>query len=84
MKIEKKIYSKPFQRILDGEKRFEFRIADFECKPGDIFVLREIDTKRNYTGRVLEKKVTAVTKTKNLNFFSKEDIEKYGYQIISI
>ena len=83
-KIEKKTWPKFFQKILDGEKTSELRLADFECKPGDILVLREWDPdKKEYTGRVLEKEVTYVMKTKEFSPWPKEDIEKYGYQVIS-
>lgn len=30
----------------------------------------------------MEKKVTYVLKTKELTFFTKEDIDKYGFQVI--
>jgi len=83
MKIEKKIQSWSFDKILSGDKTFELRLADWECNPGDILVLREIDEKRNYTGRVVEKEVTYVLKTNEVNLFPKEDVEKFGYQIIS-
>lgn len=83
MKIEKKIQKEYFEKILLGEKNFELRLADWECQAGDILVLKEIDERRNYTGRELEKEVTYVLKTKDINYFSKEEIEKYGFQIIS-
>jgi hypothetical protein len=84
MKIEKKIQKEYFEKILSGEKNFELRLADWECNAGDILVLREIDESRNYTGRELEKEATYILKTKNLNLFPKEDVEKFGYQIISL
>jgi len=84
MKIKKKIWSEYFQKILDGKKTYELRLADWECREGDILVLQEWDPKtKKYTGREIEKEVTYVGKTKNINFWSKEDIEKYGYQIIA-
>jgi len=83
MKIEKKIQKEYFDKILSGEKNFELRLADWECNSGDVLVLREVDENRNYTGRELEKEVTYVLKTKDINYFSKEEIEKYGFQIIS-
>lgn len=84
MKVEKKVWPKFFQKILEGDKTFELRLADFECNVGDILVLKEWnqDTK-NYTGRILEKKVTYVLKTKDIKFWPKEEVEKYGFQIIS-
>ncbi len=84
MKIEKKIWPKFFQKILDGDKTFEVRLADFECNPEDILVLREWNPKtKDYTGRALEKEVTYILKTKDVKFWPKKEIEKYGFQIIS-
>lgn len=84
MKIKKKTWPEYFQKILNGDKTFELRLADFECKEDDILVLEEWDPKtKKYTGRVLEKKVSYVLKTKDIKFWPEEDVEKYGYQIIS-
>ena len=85
MRIEKKIWPKFFQKILNGDKTFELRLADWECKPGDVLVLKEWDPEtKKYTGRVVEKKVTYVVKTKDVKFWPKEEIEKYGFQIIGL
>ena len=86
MKIQKKILPEYFKQIKSGKKKFELRLADWECKEGDVLALREWDNKtQNYTGRVIEKKVTYVLKFKNDNlFWSKKDIEEHGLQIISI
>ncbi len=84
MKIEKKVWLLYFQKILEGKKTYELRLADWECHEGDILMLREWDPKtKKYTGRVIEKEVTYVGKTKNLKFWSQEEIDKYGFQIIS-
>ncbi len=84
MKHRKKVWPEYFQKILDGKKTFEIRLADWGCKEGDILILREWDPKtKKYTGRKIEKKVTYVLKTKDMNFWPKEDVEKYGYQVIS-
>jgi len=84
MKIEKKIWPEYFNEILEGSKTFELRLADFECNKGDILVLREWNPKtKEYTGRVVEKEVTSVLKTKDVKFWSKKDIDKYGLQVIS-
>ena len=59
-------------------------MADFEWNPKDVLVLREWDPEtKKYTERVPEKKVTYVFKTKDVKFWSKEDVEKYEFQIIS-
>jgi len=84
MRIEKKIWPEFFDKISSGEKKFELRLADWECAPGDILVLREWDpAQKEYTGRVLEKEVTYVLKTKDVKFFTPEEVQKYGWQIIS-
>lgn len=84
MKIEKKVWPEFFQKIIDGDKTFELRLADFKCSPGDVLILREWDPKtKEYTGRAIEKKVTYVAKTKDIKFWPNEEIEKYGFQIIA-
>jgi len=84
MKHEKKIWPEYFQEILDGKKTYELRLADWECNEGDILVLQEWDPKtKEYTGRKIEKEITYICKTKNIKFWPKEDVEKYGYQIIA-
>ena len=83
-RIEKKVWPEYYQKILDGDKTFELRLADFECQPGDILVLKEWEPDtQQYTGRVLEKMVTYVSKTRDVKFWPKEEVEKYGFQIIS-
>ncbi len=84
MRIEKKVWPEYFQKIMDGVKTYELRLADFECKPGDVLVLKEWDPKtKQYTGRIIEKTVTYVGKTKGQTFWPEEDVEKYGFQIIA-
>lgn len=85
MIIEKKVWKKFFQDIIDGNKTFEVRLADFHCQVGDTLLLREWDeTKNKFTGRRLEKKIKYLVRTKELIFWDKDEIEKYGYQIIGI
>ncbi len=84
MKIEKKCYQKYFEAILSGDKTYEIRLADFKAREGDVLILREVDKNKKYTGRVIEKKITYLLKTKDMEeWFSKEDIEKYGFQIMA-
>jgi hypothetical protein len=82
--IEKKAWPEYFQAIVDGKKTYDFRLADFDIEEGDILILKEWDPNtKKYTGRTLEKKVTYVGKTKNLDVWSEEDIKKHGYIIIA-
>jgi len=83
MRIEKKVWPEYFKKIKSGDKTFELRLADWKCKTGDILVLKEWDPEtKEYTGQEIEKKVTYVIKTKDQKFWSKEEVEKYGLQII--
>lgn len=88
MIIEKKIWSEYFEKVNSGDKTFELRLADWECKVGDTLILKEWDPKtKNYTGRNIERKITYILKTKgaeNWGMWSKDDIEKYGFQIIGL
>ena len=84
MRHTKKVWPEYFQKILDGKKTYELRLADWECNEGDILVLQEWNPEtKEYTGREIEKEVTYVGRTKNTTFWPKEDVEKYGYQIIA-
>lgn len=86
--ITKKVLPEYFQDILDGKKKYELRLNDFDIEPGDTLVLEEWtstnhDT-RKATGRVLEKQVTYLRKFKLQDlWFSEEDIKEKGIQIIS-
>ncbi|MBI4151771.1 DUF3850 domain-containing protein [Candidatus Woesearchaeota archaeon] len=83
MKHEKKVLPEYFQKILEGKKTFELRLADWTCREGDVLVLREWDSlKKEFTGRIIEKEITYVFKTKDVSFWPQEDVDKYGYQII--
>lgn len=88
MEIRKKIWPQYFDKIKSGDKTFELRLADWDCKAGDILVLQEWDPDtKNYTGRELTKTVSYVLKTKdikNAGMWSEEEINKYGFQIISL
>lgn len=87
-RITKKVLPEYFQDILDGKKKYELRLNDFDIEPGDTLVLEEWtstnhDT-RKATGRVLEKQVTYLRKFKLQDlWFSEEDIKEKGIQIIS-
>lgn len=83
MEIRKGVQAKFFREILAGEKKFEVRLANFECKKGDVLVLEEEDAKTGkLTGRTVRKKITLVQKTKDVQFWLEKDVEKYGFQVI--
>jgi len=85
--VKKKIWPEYFEAIEQGKKKFELRLGDFDIAEGDTLVLEEWNPEtKEYTGRKMEKKVTSVSRFKvhEIPFWSKEDIEKHGLQIISI
>jgi ribosomal protein S17 len=85
MEIKKKSWPEMFEKVLDGTKKFDLRLADFECKAGDTLVLQEWDSKsKKYTGRELRKKVTYVLKTKEVKLWPEKEIKKYGFQLLSL
>ncbi|MEK6800608.1 MAG: DUF3850 domain-containing protein [Nanoarchaeota archaeon] len=64
---------------------FYLRLADFKCNIGDILVLKEFDPKiKNCTGRVIEKEGTYVLKTKDIKFWTEDEINKHGLQVLSL
>ncbi|MBI4425957.1 MAG: DUF3850 domain-containing protein [Candidatus Kerfeldbacteria bacterium] len=83
--IRKKIWPEYFDLVTSGKKKFELRLADFDIAEGDTMVLEEWDPKTGqYTGRKLEVVATLVRKTKDQKFWSTDEVEKYGFQIIQI
>jgi ribosomal protein S17 len=83
-RIEKKTWPELFDKVLSGEKNFDLRLAEFECEKGDILVLKEWEPKtKQYTGRELEKEITFVIKTKDMKFWSKEEMDKLGFVVMS-
>ena len=83
-RIEKRILPQYFEKIVSGEKTFEIRLANFDLRPGDILVLKEWDPEKGFTGRKVEKIVSYVLKTKDLNFWSEDEIEKWGYMVVGL
>ncbi len=85
MIIKKKISKEFFDDVASRKKYFEVRLADWECKPGDTLILEEWDPEtKSYTGRRIERKAKYVVKTKELKFFKKEEIDKFGFQVIGL
>lgn len=84
MEIKKKSWPEQFNAIEAGKKKFDLRLADQEYNEGDILILEEYDPEtKQYTGRKIEKQIKFVLKTKDLNFWTKEQIDKKGFVIVS-
>ena len=86
MKITKKVQSKYFGAITEGKKRFEIRLADFKCKPGDTLVmLEQKQGTKTLTGRKTEFEILYKLNTRIAKkFYTKKDIDKHGLLVISI
>ena len=82
--IHKKATTDYFAQVLAGTKTFDLRLADWECREGDILVLDEIDDAKQLTGRSIRKKVGFVLKTKDFTAFPADQVDQYGYQVISL
>ena len=82
--IAKKSYSDLFEKVLTGEKTFDMRIADFDIQPGDILEQIEVKYDGTPTGRTVRHVVGEVLRTKEIDFWKQEDINQYGYQVMSL
>ncbi len=88
--VKKKIHPQYFDLVAKGKKRFEFRIADFDVKEGDMLVLEEWDPDvKKYTGRSLIKKVGYTLKLTIDDLArqfgqQKELLEKNGFYVIQL
>jgi ASC-1-like (ASCH) protein len=85
MEIKKKTWPEYFQKILDGEKKFELRLADFNLNEGDILILEEYDPKTGeYTGRTIRKEAKKIIKINPTKMYSTEQINKFGLYVITL
>ncbi len=85
MIVVKKISQEPFERVLSGKKKAEFRLNDFEINEGDTLRLVEVDNKQQETGRFIEKNVTYIGKFDVKDtYWPLEEILEKGIQIISM
>lgn len=79
------MWPESYEKVLSGEKTYDIRLADWEVGPGDVIVFQEWDpATKEYTGREMSRKVGYVGKTKDWEVWSKEEIEKHGFQVISL
>lgn len=85
MIVKKKVLPEYFKEVKNGNKTFELRLSDWQIKEGDTLELKEYDPyTQSYTGREITKKVGFVIKTKEIKFWKPEEVDKYGYQVISL
>jgi len=83
--IKKKTWPELFQRILDGKKNADVRLADFDIKEGDVLILEEYNPKtKKYTGRTIRKVVKNLNKINVTDYHNQEQIDRYGHWIIEM
>ncbi|MCX6748891.1 MAG: DUF3850 domain-containing protein [Candidatus Pacearchaeota archaeon] len=83
--IKKKTRPKEFQEILEGKKNVDVRLADFDIKEGDDLILEEYNPEtKQYTGRVISRKVKNLTKVNLTDFYTSEQIKQFGNWIIEL
>ena len=79
------MWPESYEEVLLGNKTYDIRLADWDVQPGDVIIFQEWDPQtKEYTGREMSRKVGYVGKTKDWEVWPKEDIEKYGFQVISL
>ena len=85
MIIHKKIWPEFFDLVASGKKKFELRLNDFNVAEGDTLILEEWNPdKKEFTGRVIEKKVVYVLKFKLDSFGQEEKIKEKGLVVIQM
>lgn len=86
--IKKKLWKEYWDFFESGKKKYDLRLDEFDIQEGDTLVLEEWDKEKNeYTGRVMERKVTYVGRLKmdGSNFvWTKEELEEKGIVIMSL
>ncbi len=83
--IKKKVWPEYFQLILNGKKKVELRLADFNINEGDTLILEEYDPETNtYTGRRIKKKAISIIKFNPTRMHRIGDIKRYGFYIIEM
>ena len=83
--IRKKTWPSEFKDILDGKKRFDVRLDDFEVGEGDVLVFEEFDPKKGeYTGRKIKKRVNYLLRTKEAKYWSQKDVDEKGFIVMSL
>jgi len=84
--MEKEIHldKEIFEKVKSGEKKFEIRLGNEEIEDGDVITIIQRDENRVPTDNKMVKKAGYVKKTKDLDYWSDEDVNKFGFKIIQL
>ncbi len=78
--IKKKTWPESFQAVLEGRKKFDLRLADFDLREGDTLILEEYNPEtKQYTGRSIKKHIKWLYKWNPAKAYSAEQIEQFGF-----
>jgi len=75
---------KKFELVKSGKKKFEIRLGNKDINEGDRLTIIQRDEQGNPTDNKITKVVGHMELTKNLPYWSGEDINKFGFKIIQI
>jgi len=85
MQIHKKTWPEYFQQVLEGKKKFDMRLADFNINEGDELILDEYNPKtKTFTGRTIKKHAKSIIKINPTQMWDIEDIKKFGFYLIEL
>ena len=73
-----------FEKIKSGKKKFEIRLGNKDINEGDKLVIVQRDANGNLTNNKITKKATYVELTKNLPYWTKDEVNKFGFKIIQL
>jgi len=73
-----------FEKVRSGEKKFDVRLGNKEINEGDELIIIQRDNKGNPTKNKIIKKVGYIENTKKLNYWSDNEINKFGFKIIQL
>jgi len=84
--MERKIHldKEIFEQVKSGEKKFEVRLGNEEIEEGDLITIIQRDEDGKPTDNKMMKKAGNITATKDLSFWSDEDVNKFGFKIIQL
>jgi hypothetical protein len=73
-----------FEKVKSGKKNFEIRLGNEEIEEGDIVTIIQRDENGKPTESKIAKRVGYIKSTKELPYWSKEDVDKFGFKIIQL
>jgi len=83
--IEKKIWPKFFNLMLEGKKNVDVRLADFKLKDGDEILFREYCPRtKKYTGRTLVRRVKNRVHVNFSEFNTIDEIHRLGHWVMEL